>query len=80
MTVIDRIKTTLVLSVTPDEQLLLLAAQPCNLTYSIRSKMEPEEDMKLQPVDLTDVLPRARVLARARTQRLSEEGTIRRDR
>ncbi len=80
VTVIDRIKSTLVLSVTPDEQLLLLAAQPCNLTYSIRSKMEPEEDMKLQPVDLTDVLPRARVLARARTQRLSQEGTIRRDR
>lgn len=72
VTVIDKIGATLILSVTPEEELLLLAAQPCNLTLSIRSKKEPEEDMKLKPVRLTDVLPKARELASARTARLRE--------
>lgn len=80
VTVIDKIGSTLVLSVTPEEQLLLLAAQPCNLTLSIRSKMEPEEeDLRVQPVTLADVLPRSRELGRARTARLQAEGSIRRE-
>ena len=86
VTVIDRIGPTLVLSVTSEEELLLLAAQPCNLTLSIRSKQEPETDVKLKPVKLTDVLPRARELAVARTARLRDTtaapaplGTIHRD-
>jgi len=73
VTVIDKIGPTLVLSVTPDEELLLLAAQPCNLTLSVRSKEEPKEDMKLKPVKLTDVLPKARELGAVRTARLREE-------
>jgi Flp pilus assembly protein CpaB len=83
VTVIDKIGPTLVLSVTPDEELLLLAAQPCNLTMSIRSKQEPEDEVKLKPVKLTDVLPKAKELAVARTARLREapepKGTIHRD-
>ena len=83
VTVIDKVGPLLVLSVTPEEQLLLLAAQPCNLTLSIRSKLEPEGDMKLQPVSITQVLPRARELGKARAARLSEPtvaaGSIRRD-
>jgi Flp pilus assembly protein CpaB len=39
VTVIDKIGSVLVLNVTQEEQLLLLAAQTCNLTMSIRSKM-----------------------------------------
>jgi Flp pilus assembly protein CpaB len=70
VTVIDKVGATLVLSVTPDEELLLLAAQPCNLTLSIRSKMEPKSERKLKPVKLTDVLPKARELGAARTARL----------
>jgi len=72
VTVIDKLGPTLVLSVTPEEELLLLAAQPCNLTMSIRSKEEPEGEMKLNPVKLTDVLPKAKELAVARTARLHE--------
>jgi Flp pilus assembly protein CpaB len=83
VTVIDKLGPTLVLSVTPEEELLLLAAQPCDLTLSIRSKQEPEEDMKLEPVKLTDVLPKAKELGTARTARLSEapasQGSIHRD-
>jgi Flp pilus assembly protein CpaB len=83
VTVIDKYGSTLVLSVTPEEELLLLAATPCELNLSIRSKMEPEENMKLDPVSITDVLPRARTLGAARSARLREEtrttGTIRRD-
>lgn len=83
VSIIDKIGPTLVLSVTPEEGLLLLAAQPCNLTLSIRSKKEPKEDIKLEPVKLTDVLPKAKELARARTARLSEapasQGSIHRD-
>ena len=73
VTVIDKIGATLVLSVTPEEELLLLAAQPCTLTMSVRSKEEPKDDMKLKPVKLTDVLPKARKLGAARTARLREE-------
>jgi Flp pilus assembly protein CpaB len=73
VTVIDKIGPTLVLSVTPDEELLLLAAQPCNLTLSVRSKKEPKEDMKLKPVKLTDVLPKAKELGAVRTARLRVE-------
>ena len=73
VTVIDKIGSTLVLSVTPDEELLLLAAQPCDLTLSVRSKEEPKEDMKLKPVKLTDVLPKARELGAVRTARLRVE-------
>jgi Flp pilus assembly protein CpaB len=80
VTVIDRIGSTQILSVTQDEQLLLLAAQPCNLTLSIRSKLEPEDDVKPEPVNLSEVLPRARALGRARIARLREEGSIKRDR
>jgi len=83
VTVIDKYGSTLVMSVTPEEELLLLAAQSCELNLSIRSKMEPEEEMKLNPVSITDVLPRARALGAARSARLREEtgttGTIRRD-
>jgi len=78
VTVIDYVGRTLILSVTPEEQLLLLAAQPCNLTYSIRSKLEPNVDTKLAPVDLGDVLPVARALGKARAERV-REGTIQRD-
>jgi Flp pilus assembly protein CpaB len=73
VTVIDKIGATLVLSVTPDEELLLLAAQPCNLTLSVRSKEEPKDDMKLKPVRLTDVLPKAKELGAVRTARLRVE-------
>jgi|GEM_PF-1100419 Flp pilus assembly protein CpaB len=73
VTVIDKIGATLVLSVTPEEQLLLLAAQPCNLTMSVRSKKEPKEDMKLKPVKLTDVLPKAKQLGAERAARLRVE-------
>jgi Flp pilus assembly protein CpaB len=83
VTVIDKIGVMLVLSVTPDEQLLLLAAQSCELTLAIRSKLEPEEDTKTIPVSITDVLPRARELGSARTARLRQEaaseGKIHRD-
>jgi len=79
VTVIDHAGRTLVLSVTPEEQLLLLAAQPCDLTYSIRSKLEPNEDMKLNPVGIGEVLPMSRQLGSARTARLREEGSIHRD-
>jgi len=82
VTVIDKIGSVLVLSVTPEEQLLLLAAQPCNLTMSIRSKLEPNEDVKMAPVSITEVLPRARALGTARTVRLAKEaadGKIQRD-
>jgi Flp pilus assembly protein CpaB len=83
VTVLDKIGPTLVLSVTSDEELLLLAAEPCNLTLSIRSKQEPEEDMKLEPVKLTDVLPKAKELGSARAARLREtpapEASIHRD-
>jgi Flp pilus assembly protein CpaB len=83
VTVIDKIGPTLVLSVTAEEELLLLAAQPCNLTLSIRSKQEPEGDVKLEPVKLTDVLPKSRELGTARAARLRATpvptGSIRRD-
>ena len=82
VTVIDKIGSVLVLSVTPEEQLLLLAAQPCNLTMSIRSKLEPNEDVKMTPVSIGEVLPRARALGTARTVRLAKEaadGKIQRD-
>jgi len=81
VTVIDKVGSVLVLSVTPEEELLLLAAQPCELTMSIRSKQEPSRDEKLTPVSITDVLPRARELGTARTARLREaaEGSIKRD-
>jgi Flp pilus assembly protein CpaB len=83
VTVIDHAGKTLVLSVTQEEELLLLAAQPCNLVYTIRSKLEPSEDTKLAPVSINDVLPRAKALGSARTARLREEqatqGSIRRD-
>ncbi len=72
VTVIGKVGATLVLNVTPDEELLLLAAQPCNLTLSIRSKEEPETDTKLDPVRLTDVLPKSKELGAARTARLRE--------
>jgi Flp pilus assembly protein CpaB len=73
VTVIDKIGNVLILSVTPEEELLLLAAQPCNLTMSIRSKLEPNEDIKMTPVSITDVLPRARELGTARATRLRQE-------
>jgi Flp pilus assembly protein CpaB len=83
VTVIDKIGSVLVLSVTPEEELLLLAAQPCQLTMSIRSKLEPNQDVKMTPVSITDVLPRARELGTARAARLraaaASEGVIRRD-
>lgn len=83
VTVIDKIGTVLVLSVTPEEELLLLAAQPCELTMSIRSKLEePDQDKKLTPVSITEVLPRAKALGTARTARLRRQkaqGSIRRD-
>ena len=83
VTVIDKIGSVLILSVTPEEQLLLLAAQPCDLTMSIRSKLEPNEDVKMTPVSITDVLPRARELGTARATRLRQEaaneGRIQRD-
>ena len=83
VTVIDKIGSVLILSVTPEEELLLLAAQPCNLTMSIRSKLEPNEDIKMTPVSITDVLPRARELGTARATRLRQEaaneGKITRD-
>ena len=82
VTVIDKIGSVLVLSVTPEEELLLLAAQPCQLTMSIRSKLEPNADVKMTPVSITDVLPRARELGTARSARLREEaqgGGINRD-
>ena len=76
VTVIDRVGTTLVLSVTAEEELLLLAAQPCNPTLSIRSKKEPKDDLRLTPVKLTDVLPKARELGAARTRRLREQTSL----
>jgi Flp pilus assembly protein CpaB len=81
VTVIDKIGAVLVLSVTPEEELLLLAAQPCDLTMSIRSKLEPNVDVKMTPVSITDVLPRARELGTARAVRLREQtqGGISRD-
>ena len=82
VTVIDKIGSVLVLSVTPEEELLLLAAQTCNLTMSIRSKLEPNLDIKMDPVSITDVLPRAKQLGTARAVRLREEaqkGGITRD-
>jgi len=83
VTVIDKIGAVLVLSVTPEEELLLLAAQPCDLTMSIRSKLEPNEDIKMTPVSITDVLPRAKELGTARAARLRQEastqGKIQRD-
>ena len=82
VTVIDKIGAVLVLSVTPEEELLLLAAQPCDLTMSIRSKLEPNVDMKMTPVSITDVLPRARELGTARAARLrraAAAGKISRD-
>ena len=83
VTVIDKIGAILVLSVTPEEELLLLAAQPCELTMSIRSKLEPNQDIKMTPVSITDVLPRAKELGTARSARLRQEaaaeGKITRD-
>ncbi len=82
VTVIDKIGSVLVLSVTPEEELLLLAAQPCDLTMSIRSKLEPNVDVKMTPVSITDVLPRARELGTARAARLRKAaaaGKITRD-
>ncbi len=83
VTVIDKIGPTLVLSVTAEEELLLLAAQPCELTLSIRSKQEPEAETKLEPVKLADVLPKAKELGTARVARLSAAaapaGSIHRD-
>jgi Flp pilus assembly protein CpaB len=82
VTVIDKIGSVLVLSVTPEEELLLLAAQPCALTMSIRSKLEPNDDVKMTPVSITEVLPRAKALGTARSVRLREEaqkGGITRD-
>ncbi len=83
VTVIDKVGPMLVLSVTPEEQLLLLAAQPCNLTLSVRSKLEPRQDTRLEPVSLAQVLPRAKELSKARTERLAQPtevaGSIRRD-
>jgi Flp pilus assembly protein CpaB len=82
VTVIDKIGAVLVLSVTPEEELLLLAAQPCALTMSIRSKLEPNDDVKMTPVSITDVLPRAKALGTARAVRLraqAEQGGIQRD-
>ena len=82
VTVIDKIGSVLVLSVTPEEELLLLAAQPCDLTMSIRSKKEPNSDVKNTPVSLNEVLPRAKELGTARETRLRQEaqgGGIQRD-
>jgi Flp pilus assembly protein CpaB len=76
VTVIDKIGSILVLSVTPEEELLLLAAQPCDLTMSIRSKLEPNTDVKMTPVSITDVLPRARELGTARAARLRKEADV----
>jgi len=77
VTVIDKIGAVLVLSVTPEEELLLLAAEPCNLTMSIRSKLEPNVDVKMTPVSITDVLPRARELGSARAARLRRQAAAR---
>ncbi|MBM3330368.1 hypothetical protein FJY68_00795 [candidate division WOR-3 bacterium] len=82
VTVIDKIGSVLVLSVTPEEQLLLLAAQPFELTMSIRSKLEPNTDLKMTPVSMNEVLPRAKELGTARAARLRKEaadGKIQRD-
>ncbi|HTW91553.1 MAG TPA: hypothetical protein VMH22_07565 [bacterium] len=83
VTVIGKVGAVLVLNVTEAEELLLLAAQPCNLTMSIRSKKEPESELKLDPVKLSDVLPKAKELGAERTARLAQEaaatGTIHRD-
>jgi Flp pilus assembly protein CpaB len=75
VTVIDKIGAVLVLSVTPEEELLLLAAQPCQLTMSIRSKEEPNADVKMTPVSINDVLPRSKELGTARAVRLREQAT-----
>ncbi len=74
VTVIDKVGSVLVLSVTPEEELLLLAAQTCALTMSVRSKLEPNVDTKMDPVSITDVLPRAKALGTARAARLREAG------
>ncbi len=76
VTVIDKIGSVLVLSVTPEEELLLLAATPCDLTMSIRSKLEPNVDVKMTPVSITDVLPRAKELGTARAARLRKEAEV----
>jgi Flp pilus assembly protein CpaB len=76
VTVIDKVGSVLVLDVTPEEELLLLAAQSCNPTLSIRNKEEPKEDMKLEPVKLTDVLPKAKELGAERTERLRTEAPV----
>ena len=77
VTVIDKIGAVLVLSVTPEEELLLLAAEPCDLTMSIRSKLEPNVDVRMTPVSITDVLPRSRELGTARAARLRREAAAR---
>jgi len=49
---------------------------------SIRSKLEPNDDVKMTPVSITDVLPRAKALGTARAVRLREQaqqGGIQRD-
>ncbi len=81
VTVIDKIGSVLVLNVTQEEELLLLAAQTCNLTTSIRSKEESTTESKVQPVSITEVLPVAKQLGTAREARLRQaaEGGIRRD-
>jgi Flp pilus assembly protein CpaB len=79
VTVIDKIGAVLVLNVTQEEELLLLAAQTCDLTMSIRSKLEQNGENKLKPVSITDVLPMAKELGTARTARLQSEGGIHRD-
>jgi len=82
VTVIDKIGSVLVLNVTPEEELLLLAAQPCELTMSIRSKQEPNADVKMTPVGMNEVLPRAKELGTAREARLRDQaqgGGIQRD-
>jgi len=76
VTVIDKIGSVLVLSVTPEEELLLLAAEPTNMTMSIRSKLEPNVDVKMTPVSITDVLPRARELGTARAARLRKQAEV----
>lgn len=82
VTVIDKIGSVLVLNVTQEEELLLLAAQPCDLTMSIRSKEESNTENKTSPVSITDVLPVAKQLGTAREERLRQAasgGEIQRD-
>jgi Flp pilus assembly protein CpaB len=70
VTVIARVGTSLVLSVKPEEALLLsVAKNTCQLTFTLRSKKETAKDLELAPVSAHDILPRAKQLSTERIQR-----------